>query len=201
VVRREDAEHCIRRGLLQQESGEASSGRCVARCRLAEHLIGRHLIQLNADCRGEQVVGDDPGIARRRERQQAVQGALDHGALAIQREHLFGACLPAARPEARAAASGQDDGTELGLAAHRPFMVPDGEAGLSNSLRLQRLLPLRPGRKTVGVPEQSKPDDVAGSGFSRCCAACLACAGPRGCAGAAGTITEWTETAMHLHAR
>ena len=53
--------------------------------------------------------------ARGSQRQQPRNGLLDHGLLAVEREQLLGPTLPAQRPEAGAAAAGQNHGIEIGL--------------------------------------------------------------------------------------
>jgi hypothetical protein len=55
----------------------------------------------------QQVVGDNPELVQRRQRPQPIHRLLDHGLLAIQRQHLLGARAAAARPKAGPAAAGQ----------------------------------------------------------------------------------------------
>ena len=53
--------------------------------------------------------------AGRSQRQQPRHGLLDHGLLAVERQQLLGATLPAQRPEAGAAAAGKNHGMEICL--------------------------------------------------------------------------------------
>src|ERR1700761_5859539 len=126
VIRRENAEYGVRGGLLHQECGQTRGGSGVARGGLTQHLILRNRIELYADSRREQIVGDDPGGMSGSKWEQTIESALDHRTLAIQRQHLLGPGLPTAWPEASAAAPGQNDGTEVGLTGHRFVMVTDG---------------------------------------------------------------------------
>ena len=52
--------------------------------------------------------------AGRSQRQQSRHRLLDHGLLAVERQQLLGATLPAQRPEARAASAGKNHGMEIG---------------------------------------------------------------------------------------
>ena len=79
--------------------------RAAGSLRIWGRIDGRHLA---GDRLVEQLVGDDPNVARIRDWQQAVQRLLDHGLVAIECEHLLGAGAAAPRPETGAAASRQD---------------------------------------------------------------------------------------------
>ena len=57
-------------------------------------------------------------LLRRSQRREARDRLLDHGLLAVEREQLLGALFAAERPEAGAAATGQDYGIEVGVLAH-----------------------------------------------------------------------------------
>ena len=54
-------------------------------------------------------IGEDPETLGRNDGHEAVDRGLNKAALADDIEHLLGGALSAARPEARAAASGQDE--------------------------------------------------------------------------------------------
>jgi hypothetical protein len=64
------------------------------------------------------VIGDDPETAGRGHGCEARDGLLDHGLLAVERKQLLGAALAAQRPEARAAAAGENYGIEVRLRLH-----------------------------------------------------------------------------------
>ncbi len=64
------------------------------------------------------LVGDDPELLGRCKRKQPRHRLLDHGLFAIEREQLLGALSPAERPEAGAAAAGQNHGIEIGVFSH-----------------------------------------------------------------------------------
>ena len=66
-----------------------------------------HALQLVGDLGGQILVGDDPGLVRRGQRLEPLDGLLNHGALAVQRQNLLGVGAAGAGPEAGAAASGK----------------------------------------------------------------------------------------------
>jgi len=63
-------------------------------------------------------VGDDPGLLRPDERLEALDGLLNHGALAIERKDLFCVGATGARPEAGSAAAGQDHRAKIDRTRH-----------------------------------------------------------------------------------
>ena len=71
--------------------------------------------KLARDLAPQMFVGDDPESRRRGQRQQPRHGLLDHGLLAVKRQQLLGAALPAQRPEAGASAAGKNHGMEICL--------------------------------------------------------------------------------------
>ena len=114
VVRGKDADDGVGCGGLEQKRSQRARWRGVACGRLAEDVGSRDLRQLTSDRLVEQRVGDDPDVVCRGERQQTVEGLLDHGAVPVKGEHLLGTSLAAARPEACTAAAGQDHRRERG---------------------------------------------------------------------------------------
>ena len=79
--------------------------RCAGSARI---WAAGNLRKLAHDLVAQMIVGQDPEALGRDQRPQPVHGRLDQRALAHDVQHLFGNALAAARPEARAAASGQD---------------------------------------------------------------------------------------------
>jgi len=108
VVRGKDAQH--RLGILAlDEEGRQSAGRGgVARSRLLNDLTGGHALQLVGDLVGQVFVGDDPDLLRPNQRLEPLDGLLDHGALAVQRQNLLGVGAARTGPEAGTAASGKN---------------------------------------------------------------------------------------------
>ena len=68
-----------------------------------------NLGKLFADFRRLHGVGDDQNVLERHERQHAVDGLLEKGAFAEQRDELLGRFLAAHRPETFALAARHDD--------------------------------------------------------------------------------------------
>ena len=105
--------YCARIAAQQDESRQADGGRGIAAHRLGQHLLDFDSGKLAANRRPQFGVGDDPKIRRRRQRQQPRDCLLDHGAVAIQRQHLLGPPLAAQRPKTRAPAAGEDHGIKI----------------------------------------------------------------------------------------
>ena len=118
VVGGKNAQHSPRVFALDQEGREAAGWRGVAGHRLLHDLRGGQAGQLVGDLVGQILVGDDPGFFQRCQRHEAFHGLLDHGALAVEGENLLGASAPGTGPETRAAAPGQNHGTEIDVVQH-----------------------------------------------------------------------------------
>ena len=95
--------------------------RCAGSARIC---CARHLGQLADDFVAQMIVGENPDALGRNHRAQAVDGLLDQRALAEEAQNLFGAAAPAARPEARASASRQDQAVAARVAPHQPSGYP-----------------------------------------------------------------------------
>ncbi len=106
---------------FDEKGREACRWRCVSRGRLADDLIFWNAIELSADGARKKIVGDDPEILRLRQRRESVNGALDHGSFAVERQYLFGSGLAAARPEPGSTATGEDDRPEINFQNGRPL--------------------------------------------------------------------------------
>jgi len=63
-------------------------------------------------------IRDDPETAVRSHRREARDRLLDHGLLAVERQQLLGPALATQRPEARAAATGQNHRIEMRIRLH-----------------------------------------------------------------------------------
>ncbi len=92
-----------------QGSAEADARGGVAAARLADDAVGGQRRELLAGLVAVHAGGDDPGALGRHLGLNAVMGLLDERTVAGERQKLLGAFLPAARPEARAAAAGHDE--------------------------------------------------------------------------------------------
>jgi len=88
---------------------ERDGGTCVAADGFGDDIVLWQLGQLLADFGDLRGVGDDENVFHRHQRQHTVHGLLEKGALAEQREQLFGHLLAAQRPETLAASAGHDD--------------------------------------------------------------------------------------------
>ena len=104
----EDAYHRLRRRRLQQKRRQSACWGRIARFRFGKNVAARYARHLLCDHRTQKLVGDDPHILRCGQGEQPIQCLLDHGLLAIQRQHLLGVRPPAARPEARPTAARQN---------------------------------------------------------------------------------------------
>ena len=103
-----DAHHRIRVGRMQNLRRQADRRRRIALRRFGQHLAGRNLRKLADDFVAQKVVRQDPHAFRRNHGRQTFHGGLDQRAFPNHVEDLFGGALPAARPEARSAPSGED---------------------------------------------------------------------------------------------
>ena len=112
VVGREDAEDGIGCGALHDHSGERAGRGGIAGAGFAQNALVRDLRKLLRDGLGEQLVGDDEEALGGGDGTEALDRLLDHGFRAGERENLLGAGTARARPEARAAASGEDYGNQ-----------------------------------------------------------------------------------------
>ena len=108
VVGRKHSNHRIGMFAQEKKRGESDRGCGVPPYRLGKHLRLRQLRKLFQDRGTKIVVGNDPELLRRGQRQQPRHGLLDHGLLAVERQQLLGTFLPAQGPETRAAAAGED---------------------------------------------------------------------------------------------
>ena len=95
MVRRKHSNHRIRILAQQKKGGESDGGGGVASDGLGNRLRLWQLWNLLQDREAKVVVGNDPETFSRSERQKPGHSLLDHGLLAIQREQLLGAFLPA----------------------------------------------------------------------------------------------------------
>src|SRR5580704_16717843 len=102
-------------GVLAQQnvSGETDGRSSVAPYRLGDRLCFRQLWKLSQDRGAKIMIGKNPKSVQRSERQQTSQRLLDHGLLAIERQQLLGALLPAQGPEARAPATSENHGIKI----------------------------------------------------------------------------------------
>jgi hypothetical protein len=80
----------------------------VLRARAPGRSAGGQAGELVGDLVGQELVGDDPGFLQLGQRLEALDGLLNHGAFAVQREHLLGAGAARAGPEAGTAAAGEN---------------------------------------------------------------------------------------------
>ncbi len=115
MVGGKQADHGVGIEVEQNERSQTDGGRRVAPHRLGQNLPGAEARKLARDLAPQVLVGDDPETRGRSQRQQARHRLLDHGLLAIERQQLLGATLPAQRPEAGAAAAGKNHGMEVGF--------------------------------------------------------------------------------------
>ena len=93
---------------VQDVRRQADGGRRVALDGLRQNLAPRNSGQLPHDLIAQVFVGENPEPLGRDQRRQPVHRGLDQGPFSKDREHLFGAGAPAARPESRTAAASQD---------------------------------------------------------------------------------------------
>ena len=89
---------------------EPNRGGSVASNGFGENVCSIQPRQLFADGGGLLVVGDDPEMRSREDRREALDGLFEHGLAADDIEQLLWRARAAARPEARAASSGENDG-------------------------------------------------------------------------------------------
>jgi hypothetical protein len=118
VIGGEDSQHRVGILPLDDEGGQSAGRSGVAGHRLLHDLSGGHTLQLVGDLACQVFVGDDPGLLRRGQRLEPLDGLLDHGALAIQRQNLLGVGAAGAGPEARTAASGKNHRTKINRLRH-----------------------------------------------------------------------------------
>ena len=101
----------IRAGFAQQvNGGQANGGGCIAADGLGQDMRGRDFRRLAADGGGLFAVGHDPEIGGFEQGRETGNGLLQHRFASDNVEQLLGLARAAARPEAGAAASGEDDG-------------------------------------------------------------------------------------------
>src|SRR5439155_7304751 len=93
---------------MQDMACKPNSGRGVSLRRFGQNLLPRYRRQLPHDLFAQMFVGEYPEPFSRNEGGEPVHRGLDERALSHDREYLLGVTAPAARPEACAAASGQD---------------------------------------------------------------------------------------------
>src|ERR1035441_9786806 len=93
---------------MEDVGGQADGGCGIALDRFGEHLAGRDFGKLADNLVAQMVVGEDPKAFGRNDGRETFDGGLDQRALPDDVEDLFGGTLAAARPEARAAAAGED---------------------------------------------------------------------------------------------
>ena len=94
--------------------GPGHAGRGVAPERFAQHVLGRQSAQVLLHQRRVHGARDDEDAFARHESAQTRGGLRDQGALARDRQELFGQRLAAGRPEARAGAARHDHGVADG---------------------------------------------------------------------------------------
>ncbi len=84
-------------------------------------MLRRDLRKLLCDGLRQQIIGDDPDLIGRHERLHALHRVLDHGAVAVERQHLLRLCATAARPEACSASARQNHCGKFRPVLHRAF--------------------------------------------------------------------------------
>ena len=115
VVGGKQTNHGIGIALHQNERSQSDGWRCVPSHRLGQNLFRAKPRKLAHDFAPQMLIGDDPETCRGSQGQQPAHGLLDHGLLSVERQQLLGATLPAQRPEARAAAAGENHGMKVCL--------------------------------------------------------------------------------------
>ena len=122
VIGREDSQHAAGVFLLQQKRGQRACRSSVAGSGFAQNVFGRKRRHLRGDGLVEPLIRHHPDVRSFRHRQQTGQRLLNHRLRTIKREHLFRVPPPAARPEPRTAAAGQNDRRKPNpIHAHRPL--------------------------------------------------------------------------------
>src|SRR5262249_18301942 len=94
--------------------------------------------------------GDDPESLLFPQRQQALHRLLNHGLLAVQRQHLFGQPAAAARPETGPAASSQNHGIER-MFGHSLVAISPLQSRFPAS-RLPDVPPVPPAQTSKEIP-------------------------------------------------
>src|SRR2546427_10247569 len=100
--------------MLKNEGGQADCWRSVAPYRLCDDLFAPEPGKLAQDFGAQVFVRDNPEPFEGSQRAQACHCLLDHGLLAVERQQLLGAPLPAERPKTCSPASSKDHGIEMG---------------------------------------------------------------------------------------
>src|SRR6185437_2240285 len=85
----------------------------------------RDALELIGDLLGEELVCDDPGVAGTRQGLEPLHRLLNHGTLAIERQHLLGAGAAGAGPKPCSAAAGKNHGTEINTLCHERHILRD----------------------------------------------------------------------------
>ena len=93
---------------MQNMRGESDSRSRVALRGFSQNLPLGNLGKLLDDLRAQMIVGQNPDTFRRQNRPQAIDGLLDQRAVAEKFQDLLGVGPPAARPEPRPAAAGEN---------------------------------------------------------------------------------------------
>ncbi len=109
VVGGQNRHHAGRRTRADQRRAERDGGASVAANRFGDQITFGDFRQLFSHFRQLRLVGDDENVFRRHERQHALDGFLQKGFFAEQREQLLGHLLAAQRPETFAAPARHDD--------------------------------------------------------------------------------------------
>ena len=131
MVSREHPNDCVRVLPSKDECGQSDRWSGITRHRFGDDLFLRHLLQLPADYFKDVIVGDNPKIAFIGQRQQSLNGLLNHRLIAIEVQHLLGHLPATARPEARTASASQDYGIEIGRFRHWIQLVETQHAASS----------------------------------------------------------------------
>src|SRR5262249_61653448 len=97
-------------GVTNMDCRERDSGGGVAANGFGDDAFSGSCRQLFSKRRSLLSVGDSPDAVRRNQRTQTRDSLLEHGLLADDVEELLGRARAAARPEARAATTGEDYG-------------------------------------------------------------------------------------------
>ena len=105
---------CRRVVAQQNESCQTDGRRGVSSGGFGNDLLRAQAWNLANNLAAQVFVGDDPAVTGRSQWQKAGDRLLDHGLLAVKRQQLFGPPLAAQRPEAGAAAAGENHGIEIG---------------------------------------------------------------------------------------
>src|ERR1039457_3714359 len=118
VVGREQAKHRLWILPQKQKRRQTNGWRRISPDWFGKYLGLRQLRKLLRDGEPQILVGDDPDLSRRSQREQSCHRLLNHRLLAVERQQLLRALLAAQRPKARAAPPSQNYGIEIRVLSH-----------------------------------------------------------------------------------